>query len=282
MTTMNGMLPQQTKDAPLRRVAGNLVVALKLLLRPARRRGPVWPVSWQYVAIAAGICLAVFLLGMLVIDGPVMRAVPKLPRWLIDFFDFITDFGKSGWFLWPLGILFLALAALPSGLTRMSQRVHAAIMVRVGFLFCAIALPGIFTNIVKHIFGRARPGVGGSIDPTLFAPFSWPAAYASLPSGHGTTAFSVLVAFGTLFPRARTALLIYAVLILLSRLAVTAHYPTDVLAGALVGAVGAIMVRRYFALRGLAFSVGPGGEVHQHPGPSLRRIKAVARSLLAP
>jgi len=163
----------------------------------------------------------------------------------------------------------------------MSQLVLAAVMVRVGFLFAAIALPGIFTNIVKHIFGRARPGVGGSIDPTLFAPFSWPAAYAGLPSGHATTVFSVLVAFGTLFPRARTALIIYAVLILLSRLAVTAHYPTDVFVGALVGTMGAVMVRRYFALRGLAFDVRADGSVKQLPGPSLKRIKAVARELLA-
>ena len=117
----------------------------------------------------------------------------------------------------------------------MSQRVLAAVMVRVGFLFVAIAVPGLFTNIVKHIFGRARPGVGGSVDPSLFSPFSWPAAYASLPSGHATTAFSVLVAFGSLWPRARTVLLIYALLIAASRIVVTAHYPTDVAAGALVG-----------------------------------------------
>jgi tetratricopeptide (TPR) repeat protein len=41
--------------------------------------------------------------------------------------------------------------------------------------------------------------------------------------------------------------------------------------------------RRYGnALRRLGFSIGPGGDVHQLPGPSLRRIKAVARGLLAP
>jgi len=53
-------------------------------------------------------------------------------------------------------------------------------------------------------------------------------------------------------------------------------------AGALVGTVGALMVRRYFALRRLGFSVGPDGALHQYPGPSLKRIKAVARERLAP
>ena len=115
----------------------------------------------------------------------------------------------------------------------------------------------------------------------MFVPFKWSAAYAGLPSGHATTAFAVLAAFGTLWPRARTILLIYALLIAASRVVVTAHYPTDVLAGALVGVVGALMVRRYFALRRLGFSVGPDGVLHQYPGPSLKRIKSVARELLA-
>ena len=45
-----------------------------------------------------------------------------------------------------------------------------------------------------------------------------------------------LVAYGTLWPRGRILLWIYALLIAASRVAVTAHYPSDVLAGALVGA----------------------------------------------
>jgi undecaprenyl-diphosphatase len=154
-------------------------------------------------------------------------------------------------------------------------------MVRVGFLSrrspCRV-----FVTIVKRMIGRARPGVGGTLDPTLFSPFAWIPAYASLPSGHATTAFAVLVAFGTLWPRARTALLVYALLIAISRPMVNAHYPTDVLAGALVGIAGAAMVRRYFAQRRLGFAIGGDGTIHQYPGPSLRRIKAVARGLLAP
>ena len=153
-------------------------------------------------------------------------------------------------------------------------------MVRVGFLFAAIAVPGIFVTVVKHIFGRARPLVGGSLDPFLFHPFSLPAAYASLPSGHAATAFSVLVAFGALWPRARTLLWVYALAIATSRVVVTAHYPSDVLAGALVGVAGALLVRRWFALRSLGFSVAADGVLRQKPGPSLKRIKSVARELL--
>lgn len=281
MTAANGFDQDNAATSALHRCRANVGVALALLARPVKQPQP-WPVSPRQLAIAAASVLAVFLICMVFIDGPVARAVTRAPHWAIWPFDQITDFGLSGWFLWPLGILFLALAALPPTLTRLSQAVLAAVMVRVGFLFLAIGVPGLFVTTVKRMIGRARPLATGQIDPFAFAPFIWRADYASLPSGHATTAFSVLVAFGTLWPRGRTVLLLYALLISMSRVMVMAHYPSDVLAGAVVGTVGALMVRRYFALRRLGFSAGPGGELRQYPGPSLKRIKAVARELLSP
>lgn len=267
----------------LRRGAVNVVTAVTLLTRPARVRSPRrWPLPPNQLAIAAGVTVAVFVFLMLTIDAAAIRGVGHVPRWIVSGFDEITDYGKSGWFLWPLGLLFLALASLPPILTPFSQRVLAAMMVRVGFLFAAIAVPSLFVTIVKRMIGRARPMVGGTLDPFLFSPFIWRVEYAGMPSGHATTAFAVLVAFGTLWPRARTVLLIYALLIAISRVVLTAHYPTDVIAGALVGIAGAVVVRHYFALRRLGFSIAPDGAIHQYPGPSFRRIKAVARGLLAP
>jgi undecaprenyl-diphosphatase len=53
-----------------------------------------------------------------------------------------------------------------------------------------------------------------------------------------------------------------------------------VIAGAIVGSVGALMVRNWFAARRLGFAVRPDGSVYPMPGPSVRRIiKAVARRL---
>jgi membrane-associated phospholipid phosphatase len=264
-----------------RRCAGNVIDAFALLLRPARLHPrKLWPWPLKRCFVVAGLAVLTFLLLMFVCDAAAIDAVGRLPQFIPWVFDQITDFGKSGWFLWPLGILILAMTALPS-VSHMVKSVQSALMVRIGFLFLAISLPGLFVNLAKHIIGRARPGVGGSVDPFLFNPFSWPAAYASLPSGHAATAFAVLVAFGTLWPRARPLLWIYALAIAASRVAVTAHYPSDVLAGAIVGAAGALMVRRYFALRRLGFAISPDGAICVYPGPSLRRIKSVARALLA-
>jgi len=42
------------------------------------------------------------------------------------------------------------------------------------------------------------------------------------------------------------------------------------------------MVRDWFALRGLGFFVALDGTVQAKPGPSLRRVKRLAGSLIAP
>jgi membrane-associated phospholipid phosphatase len=268
-------------QSALRRCAANVAAAVAMLARPARIHGPhAWAVTLRQLAISAAVALVIFLLVMFLIDAAAIRGVGHLSPWIPWSFDQITDFGKSGWFLIPLGLLFLGLAALPS-LPRVPQLVLTSIMVRVGFLFAAIGAPSLFDTIIKRMIGRARPLVGGSLDPYLFSPFKWTAEYAGLPSGHATTAFAVAVAFGTLWPRARTVVWTYAVVIAVSRIVVTAHYPSDVLAGALVGVTGVLVVRRWFALRGLGFSIDAQGVLQQKPGPSLKRIKAVARALLA-
>lgn len=284
MTAANGTdrAPESAMRAVLRRCYANVVFALQRLIRPVPLdRAFPWLQDPQRLAVMGGVALVIFLFGMVAIDGPAIRGVGHLPHWVVWFFNQITDFGKSGWFLWPLGLLFLALAALPRTLSGVSQAVLAALMVRVGFLFVAIGAPSLFATIVKRMIGRARPMATGVIDPYAFSPFIWKAAYASLPSGHATTAFAVLAACVSLWPGGRAYFLVYALLIAASRMAVTAHYPTDVAAGALVGIVGALLVRRWFALQRLGFSIRADGQLHQYPGPSPRRIKSVARELLA-
>jgi len=153
------------------------------------------------------------------------------------------------------------------------------LVVRIGFIFIAVGLPGLLVAVVKRWIGRVRPSVQG---PFAHEPFSWRPEFASMPSGHTTTAFAALVAIGAIFPRARPFLWGYALLIASSRIALTAHYSRDVIAGAVVGAFGALWVRDWFARRRLGFVVGTDGAVHALPGPSLNRIKKVARALIAP
>jgi undecaprenyl-diphosphatase len=264
----------------LRWIRNNVAIALaNLMRRPRGRAQPIWR-TYTRVAVGAAIAIVVLLAVMIFVDAAAIRAAKQAPAWLVEPFQFVTDFGRSGWFLIPLGALLVAIAlVLSPPLSRLGQLVLASLSVRLGFLFLAIALPGAVVTVAKRIVGRARPVVAGE-DVFLYKFFLWRADYASFPSGHATTAFSVAVAFGALWPRLRPLLWTYAVAIALSRIIVTAHHPSDVLAGAIAGAVGALLVRDWLAARRLGFLIRADGTVDPMPGPSWARIKRVARSLV--
>ncbi|HEX4041700.1 MAG TPA: phosphatase PAP2 family protein, partial [Xanthobacteraceae bacterium] len=176
-------------------------------------------------------------------------------------------------------VLFLA-AVISPALSRRSQAVLTALAARFGFLFLAIGVPGLFVTIVKRLVGRARPfvGAGGHDDPFLYRAFVWRPDYASMPSGHSTTAVAAAIAIGAVWPRTRLVMWIYALAIMASRVFVLAHHPSDVIAGALTGAVGAFLVRRWFAARRLVFCAH---DLRAYPGPSWRRISAALHEVFA-
>lgn len=268
-----------TQSGRLKWIGASFAVGMTRLARPSRR--PLPHIDWNTFLIRTAVaCVALFFV-MLLMDVPTIVGARRLPAWLVDIFNELTDFGKSGYFLWPLGVVIIAIAAISAPLPRMARAVLAAIALRAGFLFLAISLPSLAVTIVKRIIGRARPFVGGSADAFLYQPFSWKVAYASLPSGHAVTAFAAAAAISMLWPRLRYFIWTYAAFIAVSRVVVTAHHPSDVLAGAFVGIIGAVLVRNYFASRRLVFGVSGQGTVGLFPGPSLRRTKSVARALLA-
>ena len=254
---------------PFRNALENLGRWIGVVLRPPRRRLP--PLS--RTAITLGIVtLAAVIDCMIMFDTAASVWARGLPHWFSAAFEEITNLGLSGWFLFPSGFVLLALAAVMSAsLTRMTQGVLAALAVRFGFLFLAVGVPGLFVAIVKRLIGRARPYVDNPDDPFTYMPFVWRPEFASMPSGHATTAASAAIAIGAMWPQSRAAMWLYAVVIMLSRVVVLAHHPSDVIAGALVGAVGALWMRRHFAARGLLFAAG---DLQAFAGPSWRRIKA--------
>ncbi|MGH6767739.1 MAG: phosphatase PAP2 family protein [Xanthobacteraceae bacterium] len=259
----------------------NVVTGLARLVRPTRARTrPAWCTVRRF-ALGIAIVAALLAILMLFADASAFHGARGLPRWIIEAFDQVTDFGRSGWFLIPIGILLLLIATLASpALPRMSRAVLAMASVRLGFLFTAIAIPGVFTSVVKRIVARGRPYVGSEVDPFLYKLTVWRSDFASMPSGHTTTAFAAAVAFGTLWPQLRPLMWTYACVIALSRIATTAHFPSDVVAGAIVGCVGALLVRDWFAARGLGFAVHTNGSVFAKPGPSFARLKRLARRCL--
>jgi undecaprenyl-diphosphatase len=261
-------------------VKGGVALLVRAPRAPANDHawnGPAWRMRHR-LGPSIRLAIMVVVASMLWLDAPTIVAVQSLPPWLVEVFNQLTDFGRSGWVLVPVGLALIALAALASpALSRVSQLVVTALAVRLCFVFAAVALPGLFVTIVKRLIGRARPFVGGHADPFLYRPFGWEPDFASLPSGHATNVFAALVAIGLIWPRLRGVMLVYALVIAASRIVVLAHHPSDVLAGALAGAVGALLVRDWFAARRLGFAISADGEVKALPGPSWRRLKQVAR-----
>jgi membrane-associated phospholipid phosphatase len=260
---------------------GRVLVHFKLwiatLCRPVRttppRSGTLALIVWVGAVIAA------IAATMVLVDGWTILQVRRLPTWLIAAFLKISDFGRSGWFLWPIGLVLLALAALMRpAIGRITNLVAATIVVRLGFIFLAIGIPGLVVSIVKRLIGRVRPS---DLGPFHYVLFAWRPDYASLPSGHSTAAFAAAVAVGAVWPRARPVMWIYAVLIAASRIFIAAHYPSDVLAGAFVGISSALLIRRWFAERRLGFSVDARAGVRALPGPSHRRVAKLAAKLFA-
>jgi len=273
--------PKELRTAPLApalpyRIAANLYRWIGVLVRPPRARPPRLGAA-AFAAIA--LTVAVVIAAMFVVDVAASEWARHLPPWFADAFEHITKFGLSGWLLYPLGFMILCLAAATSAaLPPITQGVLGALSARCGFLFLAIALPGLFVTVVKRLIGRARPFVGGHDDPFLYLLFIWKPAYAAMPSGHATTAVAAAIAFGAIWPRIRGVMWLYALAIMFSRVVVLAHHPSDVIAGALVGAVGALMIRQWFAARRLVFAAG---DLRAYPGPSWRRLKAAARQIFA-
>jgi membrane-associated phospholipid phosphatase len=263
----------------VRRMLAHLGIWLALLVRPpfARTQGG---------RAVPGLALRILILvGAIVVVGATMAwfdawAIAqqrRFPAWVVRVFQEITDFGKSGWFLWPIGLLVIAAAAVARpALGRSANLVILSLVVRLEFVFLAIGIPGLTVSIVKRLIGRVRPSDAG---PFHFVPFSWRPDYAAMPSGHSTAASAAAFAIGAIWPRARAPMWIYAGVIAVSRVAVHAHFPSDVIAGAFVGIFGAIVVRNWFAARRLAFVRGADGKVRALAGPSARRIKSLAAAL---
>jgi membrane-associated phospholipid phosphatase len=261
-------------------LGGNTVRNLRqwcgALMRRPRAKTP--PLSVRAIAAIIVVSLAI-VPTMFFVDARATDWASHRPAWFSGMFEQITDFGLSGWFLIPSGCIVLGLASLASpALSRMSRGVLAVLAARFGFVFLAIGAPGLFTSIIKRLIGRARPFVGGSDNPFAYMFFVWRPEYAAMPSGHATNVAAAAIAIGAIWPRLRAVMWLYALVIMFSRIIVFAHHASDVIAGALVGALGAALIRRFFAARRLVFSAR---DLSACPGPSLARTYRALRDAVS-
>lgn len=143
---------------------------------------------------------------------------------------FLSEFGVvTGWLVGSLLLWFYL---------RYKAK-NRALADRVRFFFASVAITGLAVIPLKLLFGKARPSK--LFDENLYG-FRWFAApndygMHAFPSGHTTTAFAVATALALLFPKYAVGFYVGAVLVGLSRIGILYHYPSDVVAGAMLGTV---------------------------------------------
>jgi membrane-associated phospholipid phosphatase len=253
------------------------------LVRPpshSRRAGAARRLARHSLLITAVTSAAIVALMVWLDAGEIVlmpaRGTPSL--WPVRI---LTDFGKDAYVLSILAAMVLGVGLVAAALRGTARAQWLGFGLRLQFVFFAVLVPLIAGEMTKWVVGRGRPFVGGHANPFNFAPFAGTEAYASFPSAHAITAFALAFAVSALWPRARAAMIIYALLIAASRLVLLAHHPSDVVAGGLIGVVGAMAVRYWFAARRLGFAVHRDGEIVPLRSVSGHR-KRVARGALAP
>ncbi|WP_028136541.1 phosphatase PAP2 family protein [Bradyrhizobium japonicum] len=229
---------------------------------------------------AAGAALVIVL--MVAFDQTEIQLMPARGTPSLWPIRILTDFGKDEYLLSVLGAALVVLAFVAAGLHGTRRALLLGLGTRLQFVFLSIAVSAFVAEILKYVIGRGRPFVGGKPNPFNFVPFEGTGAYASLPSGHAVAAFALAFAVSALWPRLRVFMFTYAIVILLTRLVLVAHHPSDVVAGALVGTVGAMAVRYWFAARRLGFAIRADGTIVPLAGAVSGRLKRVAHGASAP
>lgn len=232
---------------------------------------------WLIAGLGAAIIALMYVLDVYEIGLMPKRGTPSL--WWVRI---LTDFGKSAYVLWTLFALMAIVLIMSAAMRGTARAVWLGLGTRLQFLFFAVLVPALVGEVLKWVVGRGRPFLGGEANAFNFQHFVGGEAYASFPSGHANTAFALAFAVSALWPQARFVMLVYALVICATRLVLLAHHPSDVVGGAMVGVIGAMVVRYWFAARRLGFAIERDGTIVALPGPSLERLKRVARGAPGP
>ncbi|WP_208987599.1 phosphatase PAP2 family protein [Roseibium marinum] len=221
--------------------------------------------------------LAVLLLtvGIAVVafDVPTFPWLQSLPGEYRSAFRIFTDLGKSDWILGTTGIVCLALLAIDAGRYAFRLRMAiGAVFTYAAFIFYTVAATGLLAIVFKWSLGRARPKLYEEVGPVHFDFLAFDGSYTSFPSGHSTTVAALATALAFIFPAYRWLIVVAAFWLAFSRVMVGAHYPSDVIAGTLLGMTFTFFSVRAMARRRIGFHLSASGKIE----PNMNLLSAAA------
>ena len=249
-------------------------VTLRSHVEPPRLRLGEW------LAIALAAAVTVLVIGV-AFDRISIDRARALPGVVVDVLRIVSDAGKSQWELYPAGILVLVLLLCRwQAAPRFARVFWAEVGALSAFVFASIGGIGILVNIVKQPIGRGRPPTFDMFGAFTLQPLHFAYEFQSFPSGHSATG-GALIALGFLvFTRWRIGLLLFGLAIGASRVAVGAHYPSDVAAGLIVGFAFTMWLSAVFARYGWAFHRGATGTIRARSGAIRRVSRSPARIVI--
>lgn len=185
---------------------------------------------------AIGVAVLVALLFMFVDKHVDTAAYTLKGGFWYDLAEVISLIGDHDWYnVWLLiGFFAGGVLALGRGLT---PGVRSLL-----YLCVSVSIAMIIGETLKWFFGRYRPEAHFEHAKYGFAWFESKGIKHSFPSGHTMRLFSAMTALAMIWPRGRVLFLAVAVLVGVSRVVVTRHYPSDIVAGAFVGIFCALWV----------------------------------------
>lgn len=213
--------------------------------------------KWRKMGIAALVTGALVALGIMWFDKPLYLFLRQFDCRLWHWFGYVFD-AK----VWIFGALIAVLVfcikkcvKTDCSFLKCANRLNIGAFIHnfliniknnnAFLILCSVVGAGVVARVLKIFIGRQRPVFFESLELTGFFPPQLKWEFNSMPSGHTTVSFAALVMIGMLAPKYKPLTWGLAIVIGVSRIAVGAHWPSDVIFGAFIGMVVADVVKWY-------------------------------------
>lgn len=212
-------------------IIGKTVSSTLAAITWALRRPFVLP--WRRKAVAGLLAATAFAVGIGGLDKCLASwfASPETSGWQ-HFMTVVSQLGRPLYWVIGLGLL-LAAATVLKGRPgrRLSDRTFRALSALTLAATVAYAAAG----VLKFWLGRSRPSIWFGDGTATWGPVGLSHNWWSLPSSHAAVATALALTAAGLAPRYRVLFVALALLVMVSRIWLSAHWFSDVVAGGALG-----------------------------------------------